>query len=146
MIRKISAHYVFPVSGAVMKYGIVVCRDDGEIQEVVNTGGMVREIASLEFYDGILVPGFVKLQEETDQELFEILKKMTHENQTMSFEECLRNITLERAIRHKTASGYGSFDSGKYPGIYLISGIDFPGMKLKKESRLRILMPQGKPE
>jgi hypothetical protein len=145
MIRKISAHYVFPMSGAVVKYGIVVCHDDGEIQEVVNPGGRVREIASLEFYDGILIPGFVKAQEETDQKLFEFLMKMMQENPDMDLEESVRSITLDRAIRHNTASFCGSLDYGKYPGLYLISGIDFTGMKLKTESRLRILVPQGNP-
>ncbi len=42
-----------------MKNGIVVISDDGTIIEVVDTGGVVSEIESLEHYSGILVPGFV---------------------------------------------------------------------------------------
>ena len=58
-MRKISANYIFPVSGPPHKNGIVVVEKTGKILEVIDTGGDLREIAGLEFYNGIIVPGFV---------------------------------------------------------------------------------------
>jgi cytosine/adenosine deaminase-related metal-dependent hydrolase len=58
-VRKISATYIFPVSRAPLKNGILICEDDGTILDLVETGGKPEEIAGLEYYSGILVPGFV---------------------------------------------------------------------------------------
>ena len=58
-MRKLSAHYVFPVEGPPLEKGIVHIDDDGTILELIDTGGKLREEASLEFYNGIIVPGFV---------------------------------------------------------------------------------------
>ncbi|HAM98869.1 MAG TPA: hypothetical protein DCQ26_09705 [Marinilabiliales bacterium] len=58
-MRKIAANSIFPVSGAPIKNGHVVLSDSGEILDVVGGGDTLHEIAGLEFYNGILVPGFV---------------------------------------------------------------------------------------
>ncbi|MCY1721257.1 amidohydrolase family protein [Prolixibacteraceae bacterium Z1-6] len=60
-MRKIAATYIFPVSGAPIKNGILVCNDDGTIVEVIDRGENFREEAGVEFYSGILVPGFVNV-------------------------------------------------------------------------------------
>ena len=58
-IRFLSAHYVYPVSSPPLKNGIVCVDDDGCIVDVIDTGGKLEEHEKLEFYNGILVPGFV---------------------------------------------------------------------------------------
>ncbi|MDP4189049.1 MAG: S-adenosylhomocysteine deaminase, partial [Bacteroidota bacterium] len=58
-MRKISAHYIFPVGAAPLKNGIVVLDDGGLILDVIDTGGILREAENIEFYNGILVPGFI---------------------------------------------------------------------------------------
>ena len=58
-MRKISATYIFPVNRAPLKNGILMYEDDGTILDLVETGGKLEEIAGLEYYSGILVPGFV---------------------------------------------------------------------------------------
>lgn len=58
-MRKISANYIFPGTSPPLKNGIIVLDDSGEIMEVQDTGGKLREISRLEFYNGIIVPGFV---------------------------------------------------------------------------------------
>ncbi|OQY01758.1 MAG: hypothetical protein B6I20_07430 [Bacteroidetes bacterium 4572_117] len=59
MPRKISAHYVFPISSAPIKNGIIELDDNGTILNIIDPGKELKEIAGLEFYSGILVPGFV---------------------------------------------------------------------------------------
>ena len=58
-MRYLSAHYVFPVSSPPLRNGIVCVNDDGSIDKVIDTGGKLEEREKTEFYNGILVPGFV---------------------------------------------------------------------------------------
>lgn len=58
-MRKISATYVFPVSSKPLKKGIIVVSDEGEILDLIDTGGELNETSSMEYYNGILVPGFI---------------------------------------------------------------------------------------
>ena len=58
-MRYLSAHYIFPVSSPPLKNGIICVNDNGCIVDVIDTGGKLEERANLEFYNGILVPGFV---------------------------------------------------------------------------------------
>lgn len=58
-MRKIAANMIFPVSAAPIKNGYVSVADDGTIVDVVNMGDRFTEIAGLEYYNGVLIPGFV---------------------------------------------------------------------------------------
>jgi len=58
-MRKISAHYIFPVTSKPIKNGIITIDKNGKILNIENPNGNFREIANLEFYNGILVPGFI---------------------------------------------------------------------------------------
>lgn len=144
MIRKISAHYVFPVSEPAVKFGIVVVNRLGEIVEVINNDGNFKETASVEFFDGILVPGFVSDSGKTDKEVLESLKMLQLNNPHLSLEAAIYQVTLGEAIKKSKAGYLGSFEKKKRPGIFLISPIDFQNMKLKNESGVKILVPIGK--
>lgn len=58
-MRKISATWIFPGNQSPLKNGILICDDDGTVIDLIDTGGQLREQAGMEFYSGILVPGFV---------------------------------------------------------------------------------------
>jgi aminodeoxyfutalosine deaminase len=58
-LRKIAATYIFPVSSPPLKNGILVVDDYGKILDIRDTHGNLREEAGLEYYSGIVVPGFV---------------------------------------------------------------------------------------
>lgn len=58
-MRKIAANRVYPVSGPPIKNGIITLTDEGEILDVSSGGESITETANLEFYNGILVPGFI---------------------------------------------------------------------------------------
>jgi cytosine/adenosine deaminase-related metal-dependent hydrolase len=58
-MRKLSAHYIFPSGREPLKYGIIILDNDGTIADIIDTGGTLREESNLEFYPGILTPGFV---------------------------------------------------------------------------------------
>lgn len=58
-MRKIAATYIFAGSEPPLKNGILICDDDGTIVEIVKPKNGLTEEPGLEFYSGILVPGFV---------------------------------------------------------------------------------------
>jgi cytosine/adenosine deaminase-related metal-dependent hydrolase len=56
-MKKISADYVFSISDAPLKEGVVVLNDDGKILDV--TSREDHDPSSIEIHKGILVPGFI---------------------------------------------------------------------------------------
>lgn len=58
-MRKIAATYLFTGKGKPIKYGILLCKDDGEVQGILNKGDNFKEEAGLEYYTGILMPGLI---------------------------------------------------------------------------------------
>ncbi len=58
-MRYLSAHYIFPVSSPPIKNGILCVDNDGTIIDVIDNNGLIKEFEKLEFYNGILVPGFI---------------------------------------------------------------------------------------
>lgn len=58
-MRKISANYIFPISSPPLKNGIIVLDDSNKIVDLIDTQGRIKEIQNLEFYSGMIVPGFV---------------------------------------------------------------------------------------
>lgn len=58
-MRRISAQYILTNTSPPLKRGIISIDDDGTIVNIENTGGELKETSNLEFYNGILIPGFV---------------------------------------------------------------------------------------
>ena len=59
MTRKLSAHYIFPVSSEPIRNGIIEVDDTGRILQIIRHENEIKELSGVEFYNGILVPGFV---------------------------------------------------------------------------------------
>ncbi len=58
-MRKISANYIYTAVGKPLKNGIITVDDGGKIVEITDTKGDLSEIGGLEFYNGVIVPGFI---------------------------------------------------------------------------------------
>ena len=58
-MRKIAATYIFPGGQPPIKNGILTCSPNGTIIEISGNNEKIGEQAGLEYYSGILVPGFV---------------------------------------------------------------------------------------
>ena len=58
-MRRLSANYVYCVSQPPIKNGIVELDDKGKILSVIDTKGELKESRNLEFYNGVIVPGFI---------------------------------------------------------------------------------------
>ncbi len=58
-MRKLSAHYIFTGTGAVLSKGIITLTDDGFVADLTDTNGELEEMAGVEFFSGVITPGFV---------------------------------------------------------------------------------------
>lgn len=59
-MRKFSAHFIYTGTGEIIKNGILITENDGTIIDVKNPSENTNDnIDSLEFYNGIIVPGFI---------------------------------------------------------------------------------------
>jgi cytosine/adenosine deaminase-related metal-dependent hydrolase len=58
-VRKIAATYILTGEQTLIKNGILISEPDGTIVDIIDNQGELKEEAGLEFYSGILTPGFV---------------------------------------------------------------------------------------
>jgi aminodeoxyfutalosine deaminase len=58
-MKQFSAQYIFTNQGPPLKRGIITTDNDGVILNTEDTGGSLAERHSVEFYNGIIIPGFV---------------------------------------------------------------------------------------
>ncbi|MDR1984589.1 MAG: amidohydrolase family protein [Prevotellaceae bacterium] len=60
-MRKISADYIFPVHTQPIKNGALTIADDGTISDISTFSENLETSADIEFYDGIICPGFINV-------------------------------------------------------------------------------------
>ncbi|HQG62600.1 MAG TPA: amidohydrolase family protein [Bacteroidales bacterium] len=58
-MRSFSAHYILTNSGPLLKRSVIRTDDDGTIISIEDTKGCLKEDPMVEFYNGIIIPGFV---------------------------------------------------------------------------------------
>jgi cytosine/adenosine deaminase-related metal-dependent hydrolase len=58
-MKRLAAQYIITNSGPPLKRAVVTTEDDGTIISIEDTAGDLKEKHSTEFYNGIIVPGFV---------------------------------------------------------------------------------------
>ena len=58
-MRRFSAHYIFTGTGTVLVKGIITLTDQGVVADIIDTHGEPEEKAGVEFYNGVITPGFV---------------------------------------------------------------------------------------
>jgi hypothetical protein len=142
-MRKLSAYYVFPIVSVPLPFGIIETEDNGTIIRIVDTGGDLKELSKLEYYQGILLPGIVMdaidltIPEEICQYIFDMQKN----SPGMTLNEIIRTLTLDGARKICLENRLGSLEAGKKPGIQFIDNVDLENMKITAESKLWDLIP-----
>jgi cytosine/adenosine deaminase-related metal-dependent hydrolase len=58
-MKRFSSQYLFTNCGPVLKRGVITTDDEGMIIGINETGGELKEESQIEFYNGIIIPGFV---------------------------------------------------------------------------------------
>jgi cytosine/adenosine deaminase-related metal-dependent hydrolase len=58
-MKRFSAQFIFTNTAPPLKRAVIIAEDDGTIVKVEESRGELKETQSVEFYNGIIVPGFV---------------------------------------------------------------------------------------
>jgi len=153
-MKKFAANFILTDSGNLLKNGILIADDDGNIMKIVDTKGNLDEIAQLTFLNGILVLNnlyirtnlafteenaliqFINLQigtlqQLTASEIIDIARQTQAE-----FRE-LKTPQITAAI-FSLLDNY--FSKKEQAGVFLLIHSDIVGLHLKPESRLKRIL------
>jgi cytosine/adenosine deaminase-related metal-dependent hydrolase len=137
-MKSLSAQYVFTNTGRPLKRAVITTEDDGTIINIEDTTGTLREKHSTEFYNGIIVPGFVDPHCHPDLSHFisilEELKTLQLNFQDIPVEDLVSWATINGAKTLRKLDRFGSIEPGKKPGLLLIENVDLQNMRLLPES------------
>jgi cytosine/adenosine deaminase-related metal-dependent hydrolase len=59
LMKRFSSQYIITNSGPLLKRAVIITEDDGTIVNIEETGGKLKESHSVEFHNGVIIPGFV---------------------------------------------------------------------------------------
>ena len=137
-MKRLAAQYIITNSGPPLKRAVLNTEDDGTIISIENTEGNLKEEHSTEFYNGIIVPGFVNCH--CHLELSHMKGFTSQGNGLANFIEQIRS-TRENN-KENIMSSARSADGNMYKeGIVLCADIcnTSDSFSLKKESRIRYI-------
>lgn len=165
MISRFAAHFIFPVSSAPIAKGTIEVDREGTIVRLIRPEGGLREMAGMEFLNGILCPAFVDVSREFPPDtLFKYLPKLRRFEEVMpvmrtgyegilewmktiqlkdseiSLQDLIGLFCLERAKILGRQDELGTLDPGKRPGILLIDRMDYRNLRLSPNSRVKRLI------
>ena len=162
-MKRLAAQYIFPISQPPIRKGLLEIDEQGKILHIESAGKEFRELPAMEYYNGILCPGILNpfdFFEETELirfypellpyfsfirgsranllQLWEWIRMIALKGQ-YSLEDllavfCLRTAKLTGQDREK-----GSLETGKTPGLCLISPVNLQLLQLRPDSRLKKL-------
>ncbi len=104
-MRRFSANFIYTVSGKILKNGIVETDDSGKILNIIDTNGALKESRGLEFYNGVIVPGFINAH--CHLELSNLKGRI---NQGDGLPEFIESIIKYKQLKKKESSYYKAMD------------------------------------
>ena len=134
-MKSLTAHYVITNTGRPLKRAVITTADDGTIISIENTTGALREKHSTEFYNGIIVPGFVN--SHCHLELSHLKGHTSKREGLGGFIEDIRN--NRDSLKERIVSAASAADNDMYnEGIVLCADIcnTSDSFNIKKESRI----------
>lgn len=58
-MKRYSSNYIFPIHGEPIKNGVICLDNNNTIVEIIEPDDCIKELASMEFHNGVIVPGFI---------------------------------------------------------------------------------------
>jgi len=134
-MKRFSAQYIITNSGTPLKRAIITTEDDGTILSIEDTGGNLEEKHSIEFHNGIIIPGFVNCH--CHLELSHMKGSIAQGSCLGGFVEQVRN-TRDNNSENIIASLYSADNEMYSEGIVLCADICNTSLSfnIKKESRI----------
>jgi cytosine/adenosine deaminase-related metal-dependent hydrolase len=137
-MKQFSAQYIFTNNGSPLKRAIISTDDDGKILNIEETGGNLKERQSVEFHNGIIIPGFVNCH--CHLELSHLRGTISQGDGLGNFIKQIRNTRNSDSEKIITSS-FSSDDDMYREGIVLCADICNTDITfgLKEKSRIRYL-------
>ncbi|HKK41969.1 MAG TPA: amidohydrolase family protein [Bacteroidales bacterium] len=137
-MRRISAQYVITNSGPPLKRAIISFNDKGTITGIEDTGGKLAESRSVEFYNGIIIPGFVNCH--CHLELSHLRNRIKRGGGLGNFVEQVRSIRERNSEAIKGAAAEADKNM-YYAGINLCADIcnTADTFEVKKDSKIEYI-------
>lgn len=137
-MKYFSAQYIFTNSGNPLKRGVICTEDDGTIISVEDSKGRLSEKHSVEFYNGIIVPGFVNCH--CHLELSYLKDEIPPESGLASFLMAVN--TIRNSLKKDVTKAIEEADNEMFrEGIVLCADIcnNASTFLVKKKSRIKYL-------
>jgi cytosine/adenosine deaminase-related metal-dependent hydrolase len=137
-MKYFSSQYVITNSGPPLKRAVITAEDDGTIIKIEDTNGLLIEKHSVEFHNGIIIPGFVNCH--CHLELSNLKGLITESSGLGDFIKQVRNTREEK--NDIILSSIESADSAMYnEGIVLCADVCNTSITfgIKNKSRIRYL-------
>jgi aminodeoxyfutalosine deaminase len=137
-MKRFSAQYIITNAGLPLKRAIITAEDNGKILNIEDTGGDLKEKSSVEFYNGIIIPGFVNCH--CHLELSHMRGSIAKGDGLGGFIERVRN-TRENKSENIVASAYSADNDMYKEGVDLCADICNTSLtfNIKKESNIRYI-------
>lgn len=156
---KYAAHYLHNGSDWIFPKAWVEIDASGRVLRVEKPEGDLREQAGMEFHSGIICPAFPNLFNQLGlNEILRLIPALVpfapdcppdtadprvmfnwlHRIQQNHPETDLGKLIGLFSLKASQVAGLrqaGSFEPGKYPGVWLLTGIDYTGLRLTAGSR-----------
>jgi cytosine/adenosine deaminase-related metal-dependent hydrolase len=134
-MKRLSAQYIITNSGPLLKRALITVEDDGTIINVEETKGDLKERHSTEFYNGIIIPGFVNCH--CHLELSHMKGKILKGSGLGSFIEQIRS-TRDNNKENIFSSAFSADDYMFQEGIVLCADVcnTSDTFKIKQDSRI----------
>jgi len=137
-MKHFSAQYIFTNSGPPLKRGIVTAGSDGTITGIEDTGGTLMEKESVEFHNGIIIPGFVNCHCHLElSHMKDIIQPKSGLAEFLRLFMTCREACLEEIITSASIADSGMYNNG----IVLCADIsnNTSTFDIKKKSRIKYI-------
>jgi len=137
-MKYFSAQYIITNSGPPLKRAVITTEDDGTILSIEDTSGNLKEKHSVQFYNGIIIPGFVNCH--CHLELSHMKDSTVQGTGLGGFIEQVRN-TRDYNSEIIVSSAYSADNDMYREGIVLCADVCNTSLTfgIKKESRIRYI-------
>lgn len=137
-MKRFAAQYIITNSGPPLKRAVITTEDDGTITGIKNTAGDLKEGYAIEFYNGIIIPGFVNCHCH-----LELSHMKGHTLKGKGLGDFIEQIRSNRENNKESVSvSASSADNYMYgEGIVLCADIcnTSDSFSIKKESRIKYI-------
>jgi cytosine/adenosine deaminase-related metal-dependent hydrolase len=137
-MKRFSAQYIITNSGPPLKRAVITTDDDGTIINIEDTGADLKEKHSVEFHNGIIIPGFVNCH--CHLELSHMKGSISRGSGIGVFIEQIRN-TRDNKSESIITSTYSADNDMYKEGVVLCADVCNTSISfnIKKKSRIRYI-------